>query len=155
MANEIERKYLLKNDAWKTLGVGSLYRQGYLSLDQDRTVRVRITEDAGYITIKGRTSGISRAEFEYEIPLEDAVVILDTMCIGPIIEKYRFKITHEGMLWEVDQFIGSNEGLVVAEIELISEDQTFDIPPWVGDEVSDDPKYYNSNLIKNPFCDWN
>lgn len=154
MPNEIERKFLVKDTRWKALGNGKLFRQGYLSLEPERTVRVRVAGDKGFLTIKGKTTGVTRAEYEYEIPVSEAASMLDNLCAGPRIEKMRYRIHHAGQIWEVDEFLGDNAGLVVAEIELESEDQQIDLPEWVGEEVSGDPRYYNSNLTLHPFSQW-
>ena len=130
-----------------------LIRQGYLCLDIDRTVRIRIADDRSHVTIKGRTAGITRTEFEYEIPSEDAKQMIQ-MCTGDLIEKMRYRIFDNGLLWEVDVFEGANEGLVVAEIELADEHQKFRLPDWTGIEVSDDPRYFNSNLVIHPYRSW-
>lgn len=152
MAVEIERKFCVVGDAWRT-DHGTRYRQGYLSRDPERTVRVRIADDQAFLTIKGRTVGASRPEFEYPIPLTDAEQLLD-LCDGPLIEKTRHRIRHHDMIWEVDEFTGDNTGLVIAEIELASEDQAFASPPWLGQEVTHDPRYYNANLSVNPYRNW-
>ncbi|MDZ4348868.1 MAG: CYTH domain-containing protein [Xanthomonadaceae bacterium] len=152
MAVEIERKFCVVGDAWRT-DHGTRYRQGYLSRDPERTVRVRIADDQAFLTIKGRTVGASRPEFEYLIPLADAEHLLG-LCDGPLIEKTRHRIRHHGMIWEVDEFTGDNTGLVIAEIELASEDQRFASPPWLGQEVTHDPRYYNANLSVNPYRNW-
>lgn len=154
MAKEIERKFLVKSDAWKRVARGTLYRQGYLSTIKERVVRVRTIDEKGFLTIKGKVEGISRSEFEYEIPAEDANLMLDSLCEKPIIEKYRAKIDYEGAIWEVDEFLGENEGLVIAEVELNDENQVVEIPDWIGEEVSGNPKYFNSNLITNPYKKW-
>ena len=154
MGIEIERKFLLTGTTWKNLAPGTSYRQGYLNSIKERTVRVRTIDDKGFLTIKGISVGATRVEYEYEIPFDDAENLLNELCEKPIIEKNRYKITHGGFVWEVDEFFGENEGLVVAEIELESEDQTFEKPEWVGVEVTGDPRYFNSNLIKNPFLKW-
>ena len=154
MAVEIERKFLVVEDSWRELAEGTSYRQGYLSTVKERTVRVRTIDDKGYLTIKGITIGATRAEYEYEIPAADANEMLDTLCEQPIIEKKRYKIPRDGFTWEIDEFGGVNEGLIVAEIELESEDQAFDKPDWVGEEVTGDPRYFNSNLIATPFTAW-
>ena len=154
MGIEIERKFLLTGTTWKNLAPGTSYRQGYLNSIKERTVRVRTIDDKGFLTIKGISVGATRVEYEYEIPFDDAENLLNELCEKPIIEKNRYKITHGGFVWEVDEFFGENEGLVVAEIELESEDQTFEKPEWVGEEVTGDPRYFNSNLIKNPFLKW-
>ena len=154
MGVEIERKFLLVGDAWRKLGEPVLLRQGYLSSHPDRTVRVRIEGDQGTMTIKGRSVGASRGEWEYPIPLLDANELLDRLCEQPIIEKYLRRIPVGGHVWEVDEFLGANQGLVVAEIELDSEGQQFDKPEWIGAEVTDDPRYFNSSLIRNPYSTW-
>jgi CYTH domain-containing protein len=154
MGKEIERKYLIKDDTWRKQASGTTYRQGYLSTVKERTVRVRTIDDKGFLTIKGITIGATRREYEYEIPMADANEMLDELCEKPIIEKTRFKISHAGLTWEIDEFAGVNQGLIVAEVELESEDQNIDFPPWVGEEVSGDPRYFNSNLIANPFANW-
>jgi adenylate cyclase len=152
MAIEIERKFLVVGDEWRD-APAVYFCQGYLSRSKERTVRIRVAGELGYLTIKGVTTGASRAEFEYEIPLADAKQLL-ALCDGPLIEKYRRKIRYEGMLWEVDEFLGENQGLVVAEIELESESQSFAKPEWVGVEVTQDQRYYNSNLSACPFSQW-
>ena len=154
MAQEIERKYLLAGDGWKNLAEGTLYRQGYLSTVKERTVRVRTIGEKAFLTIKGITVGISRLEFEYEIPTDEANEILDELCKKPIIEKHRSKIEYGGLIWEVDEFHGANEGLVIAEVELESADQVIDLPDWVGEEVSGDPRYFNAALVGRPFNTW-
>ncbi len=152
MPREIERKFLVKNDSWRD-DSGTRYRQGYLSSVKERTVRVRTVEDRGYLTIKGIAVGATRLEFEYEISREDADTLLG-MCEQPLIEKNRYKIECEGFVWEVDEFFGDNQGLIIAELELQSEDQQFPRPDWVGEEVTGDPRYFNANLIKHPFTAW-
>ena len=155
MGIEIERKFLVRNDDWRALALGQRYRQGYIAASLDCTVRVRIAGDQGYLTIKGATTGISRAEYEYGIPLEDAAQLLDTLCQPPLIEKTRYRIpAASGLVWEVDEFAGENQGLIVAEIELSDPEQAVELPDWIGEEVSDDPRYLNSNLAKQPFCTW-
>lgn len=131
----------------------SLYRQGYLCSHESRVVRVRIVDDHAMLTIKGPTTGAVRSEFEYTVPLSDAEALL-ALCEKPLIEKYRYKLLHTGMLWEIDEFLGENLGLVVAEIELPHENTPFIKPSWVGREVTHDPRYYNSNLIRSPFSTW-
>lgn len=153
MGKEIERKYLVKGDAWKALGEGTLFRQGYLNSAKERVVRVRTMGDRAALTVKGITVGATRAEFEYDIPFDDATSLLE-LCEQPIIEKTRYKIAAGDLVWEIDEFHGVNEGLTVAECELESEDQAVDKPDWVGDEVTGDPRYFNSNLIANPFSTW-
>lgn len=154
MGVEIERKFLLQGDAWRGLGQAVLLRQGYLSSARERVVRVRIEGEQAMLSIKGANVGATRGEWEYPIPLADAVELLDGLCEQPLIEKYRHRIEHAGMVWEVDEFLGANAGLVVAEIELASEDQPFEKPEWIGAEVSGDARYYNANLIRHPFSQW-
>lgn len=154
MGVEIERKFLVQGDAWKTLGAPVFFRQGYLSSQKERTVRVRIEGDRAVITIKGKSVGATRGEWEYPIPVQDAAELLDGLCEQPLIEKYRRKITNGAHVWEVDEFLGANAGLVVAEIELGAEEETFDQPEWVAAEVTDDARYYNSNLIRHPYSNW-
>ena len=153
MSIEIERKFLVTNENWKAEAKGILYRQGYLNSEKTRTVRVRTIEQKAFLTIKGISTGAKRAEFEYEIPLTDALALLE-LCEKPIISKHRYKLDFEGMIWEIDKFHGENEGLIVAEIELESEMQTFVLPNFIGKEVTGDTRYFNSNLIKHPFCKW-
>ncbi len=155
MGKEIERKFLLKNEQWRGLAEGTLYRQGYISTDENRAVRVRVIGEKGFLTIKGRQEKLLvRLEYEYEIPLADANELLDKLCDRPIIEKYRYKIPFAGMVWELDEFLGENAGLFVAEVELSHESQTVELPDWVGDEVTEDPRYLNVNLIQNPYNTW-
>lgn len=154
MGFEIERKYLVKGSDWKAAVTGQFYRQGYLSSHPDRTVRVRTTDDQAYLTIKGKTSGVSRPEYEYAIPYEDAVELLNQLCEKPLIEKVRYKVPYEGLLWEVDEFQGENQGLIVAEVELTDENQTIALPSWIDQEVTADERYYNANLFKQPFSQW-
>lgn len=154
MAKEIERKFLVKLAEWTPQGAGKYYKQGYLNSQKERVVRVRIAGDKGQLTIKGVTTGVTRAEFEYAIPVEEAGLMLDNLCEQPLIEKHRHKEVHGGKTWEIDVFHGDNEGLVVAEIELKSEDEAFERPAWLGPEVSSDPRYFNSNLLKNPYRNW-
>jgi adenylate cyclase len=153
MAREIERKFLVDAARWKPSGRGVAFRQGYLSSVPERTVRVRREGERAVLTVKGRTEGVSRAEFEYAIPAGDADQLL-AMCEQPLIEKVRHTEDWEGTAWEVDVFGGDNAGLVVAEVELPDEDAAFSRPPWLGAEVSDDPRYYNANLVKAPFKSW-
>jgi CYTH domain-containing protein len=153
MGTEIERKFLVREGPWREASAET-YRQGYLSTVKERTVRVRTINDKGYLTVKGISVGASRLEFEYEIPFEDADELLDSLCEKPLIEKNRYKLDHGGLTWEVDVFFGENEGLIVAEVELQSENQVFERPEWVAEEVTTDPRYYNANLIKNPYSNW-
>ena len=154
MGTEIERKFLMKDDAWRSLAKGTKYRQGYLNSTKERVVRVRTIDDKGFLTIKGITTGATRVEYEYEIPNAEATAMLDELCEKPLIEKNRYKIAFSGFTWEVDEFFGENKGLIVAEVELESEDQPFEKPDWIGEEVTGDPKYFNSNLIQNPYLKW-
>ena len=154
MGLEIERKFLVTGTAWRVLAAGVLTRQGYLSSAAERTVRVRIAGDQGFLTVKGKSRGLSRAEFEYAIPVEDAAAMLDGLCEKPLIEKTRYLVPFGAHTWEVDEFHGANAGLVVAEVELASADDEPALPPWVGREVSLDPRYFNANLVKSPFTTW-
>ena len=150
MGIEIEHKYLVKDDSYKRLSDNnSTIRQGFLSRNPERTVRVRVRDDQGFITIKGKGDGAAHPEFEYEIPLDDAVRLM-SLCEPPVIEKTRYIAMHDGNRWEVDVFHGSLEGLVIAELEVPSEDYRFSLPPFVGREVTGNPKYYNSQLGINP-----
>lgn len=153
MGIEIERKFLVKDDSWKAAAEpGQVCRQGYLCSGGGKTVRVRIIGGRAFLTIKGPTSGISRAEYEYEIPVDDAETML-TLCGDPV-EKVRYFVLHAGMQWELDVFSGANEGLVLAEIELESESQQIDLPNWAGQEVSGDKRYFNAYLAQHPFSLW-
>lgn len=154
MAIEIERKFLVKSDGWRNLAVGEVYRQGYMSTENGLTVRVRVVGEQGYLTIKGPSVGNSRSEYEYPIPVEDAQEMLNTLCQSPLIEKTRYKISHGKLIWEVDEFAGDNHGLIVAEVELKEEAQVVELPDWIGEEVSHDRRYANSNLARNPFRKW-
>jgi adenylate cyclase len=152
MATEIERKFLVRGDEWRS-GKGLRCIQGYLNRDKERTVRIRIAGIKAFLTIKGITRGSTRAEFEYEIPPSEAEALLK-LCDGPLIEKMRYTIAHAGMTWEIDEFKGANTGLVVAEIELHAEDQAFERPAWVGREVTKDIRYFNSSLAMRPYSTW-
>ena len=154
MGVEIERKFLLAGDAWRTLGEPQLLRQGYLSAEPERTVRVRVEGDQGRLTVKSKSVGASRGEWEYPIPLADANELLDRVCLQPLVEKYRRRIDFAGHVWEVDEFLGANAGLVLAEIELDSEDAQFDLPSWIGAEVTADRRYFNSYLVAHPYSSW-
>lgn len=155
MPKEIERKFLIKPELWKLLNkpVGQHYRQGYIEGNEDITIRVRTAEGKGYLTLKGKTVGISREEFEYEIPHEEAIAMISSFTTSGT-EKIRYKIAQDDLVWEVDEFLGPNAGLIVAEIELQYEEQAFDKPSWIAEEVTEDHRYFNSNLATNPYCDW-
>jgi adenylate cyclase len=156
MAQEIERKFLVKSDAYKSqASKETRITQGYLSSVPERTVRVRVKGSKGYITIKGKgnASGASRYEWEKEIPVEEVIELLQ-ICEPGVIDKTRYEVKNGAFKFEVDEFYGENQGLVVAEIELNSEDDSFEKPEWLGEEVTGDVKYYNSMLMKNPYCKW-
>lgn len=154
MAQEIERKYLLQGDSWRELAIGSVYCQGYIATKNQVTVRVRIVGQQGYLTIKGPSVKCSRLEFEYPIPVEDAQEMLNTLCEQPLIEKIRYKVQWGGLTWEIDEFDGLNQGLILAEVELNDANQEIELPPWIGEEVSHDHRYFNSYLVKHPFSQW-
>ena len=155
MATEIERKFLLKNDSWrKEANESSMIRQGYLAGTEKSSIRVRVSGEKANINIKSATLDVTRQEYEYAIPLSEANEILDTLCECSLIEKTRYHVQHGNHVWEVDEFYGDNQGLVVAEIELNSADENFERPDWVGEEVSDDTRYYNVCLVKHPYKDW-
>jgi len=154
MGTEIERKFLVTGQGWRADAVGVPYRQGYLSAAKGRTVRVRVADQQAYLTIKGARQGLSRAEFEYEIPVADANYMLDVLCLQPLIEKTRWTLEYAGHIWEVDEFAGANAPLVVAEVELEREDQNVSLPEWVGEEVSTDYRYTNAYLAQNPYAFW-
>jgi CYTH domain-containing protein len=151
---EIEYKFLVTSNKWKKNSIGVLYKQGYLSTDNKRTVRVRLEGDAAKLTIKGEKTGPSGKEYEYDIPYDDAVYILENLCIKPLIVKKRYKIKYEEFVWEVDEFLGENKGLILAEIELENIDQKFSTPEWIGKNVTGDIRYKNSSLVENPFKKW-
>ena len=154
MAVEIERKFLVADDSWRDAAdEGVRMSQGYLSRETGRTVRVRLAGGKACLTIKGAAEGISRAEFEYEIPSADAKELLG-LCEPSVIDKTRFCVTYGQHVWEVDVFHGENEGLIVAEVELADESDQPELPPWIGGEVSDDRRYANSSLSRTPFCRW-
>lgn len=155
MADEIERKFLVKSDAWRASAAAArTIKQGYLANTEDCSVRVRVLGETGYISVKSAGLHIARKEYEYPIPLADASEMLERFCADNRIEKSRFLVEHAGHQWEVDVFAGDNSGLVLAEIELDSVDEVVDLPDWVGVEVSGDPRYLNSNLSTDPFCNW-
>ena len=155
MGIEIERKFLVDHSKWQQVEKpqGNHFRQGYLLDDAKRTIRIRVTDTEGFITIKGTTSGITRKEFEYNIPVAEGIEMLDAFAQSEV-DKVRYCITYKGKLWEVDVFNGDNKGLIMAEIELDEENEEFEHPDWLLNEVSDDARYYNSNLSKNPFKNW-
>lgn len=154
MSNEIERKFLVLSSAYRDGATSTLYRQGYLLSGADRVIRVRTCGEQAYLTIKGGAVGITRTEFEYPIPMEDAEQMLSLFCSHQLVEKHRYQVAYAGSIWEVDEFLGDNEGLVVAEIELDHENESFIRPPWLGREVSADPRYYNNNLLTHPYREW-
>lgn len=154
MGLEIERKFLVIGADWKALAVGTVYRQGYLSVDPERTVRVRRAGKAAFLTVKGAANGAARAEYEYSINCAEADAMLDGLCMRPLVEKIRYRIPHAGLTWEVDEFLGDNQGLVLAEVELEREDQDIHLPDWAGPEVTGDPRYFNSYLVSHPFTTW-
>jgi len=151
MGIEIERKFLTDTNKLPPLQNGYTIKQGYIQTVDYTTVRVRIRNTEAFLTIKGKNVGASRLEFEYPIPLQDANEMLDNLCQTSVIEKTRYLVEHEGYVWEVDVFEGSNQGLVVAEVELDSEEEAFSLPSWVAQEVTDDVRYFNSNLVENPY----
>lgn len=150
---EIERKFLVSNNDWRVLGDPIHYMQGYLAADSVSTVRIRIAGTKGFLTIKGKSQGFSRSEYEYEVPLDEAYEMLQ-LCTLPVIEKYRTRVPFEEKIWEVDEFEGDNKGLIMAEIELKSEDEIISIPSWIGAEVTGDIRYFNSSLAVRPFKTW-
>lgn len=153
MAKEIERKFLVA-EGWRPEGEGDYIAQGYLSSNEQAAVRIRIRNGHGYLTVKSNVNGVTRLEYEYEVPLSDAEEMLK-LCQGPVIEKHRHLLpAGEGRTWEVDVFHGDNEGLIVAEIELDDEEDCFIRPVWLMEEVSTDPRYFNCNLAKNPYKNW-
>ncbi len=155
MATEIERKFLVRNDDWRKQLLSSTHlMQGYLASTPTLTVRVRLEGEQGRLTIKGATRGISRSEYEYPVPAGDAQLMLRELAETAIIDKTRHRVRCGAHVWEIDLFAGDNQGLVLAEIELGAEDEAFERPSWLGDEVSDDPRYYNANLARHPFKDW-
>lgn len=155
MGYEIEKKFLVSNDSWRKLGVGKDYCQGYLNSEKGRTVRIRTIGEQGILTIKGPSVDGAKLEYEYEIPYSDALEMLEKLCHKPLIQKTRHKIKYRNFIWEVDEFRGENEGLLFAEIELESVNQLFEKPDWIGKEVTDDSRYYNANLVNNPYSNWN
>ncbi len=155
MALEIEHKFLLKNQTWRQSVEKTVdFKQGYLVSDQTRSVRIRVSDHLAWLNIKSATIGNHRHEYEYPIPLEDGLEILQNLCGATVIEKKRHYVTFESHVWEIDEFLGANAGLIVAEIELKALDETFARPDWLGEEVTDDIKYYNNQLASNPYCNW-
>ena len=155
MGVEIERKFLVAYEGWRSAASsGERYRQGYVAVGPPAAVRVRIMGDRAVLNLKKATTDITRDEFEYAISLEDAESILERLCSGHVIEKTRYKVPHAGLTWEVDVFEGRNAGLVVAELELESETQAVERPPWLGEEVSGDIRYFNSSLSVTPYTEW-
>ena len=154
MGVEIERKFLVDETLLPELTNGYTIKQGYIQTVDHTTVRIRIRDKEAFLTIKGKSQGASRLEFEYPIPLSDAQEMLTNLCHTSLIEKTRYLVEHEGHTWEVDLFDGSNKGLIIAEIELESEDEEFSLPAWITKEVTDDVRYFNSNLIQRPYINW-
>lgn len=154
MGTEIERRFLLRDDSWRPARKTVSCLQGYLACGPPTAVRVRIMDAAAKINAKRLTTEISREEYEYDVPLEDAQEILDRLCIGTIIEKWRHYVDFKGFTWEIDEYEGANAGLITAEIEMTHEEQEFPMPPWIGDEISSDPRYLNSSLAEHPYCEW-
>lgn len=156
MAIEIEKKFLVINNDWQKLSQKNISQiQGYFSTNDSCSIRIRISGNEAHLNIKSATLGIIRSEYDYPVPLNDAKEMLQSLCIKPLIEKTRYYVPIDNHLWEIDVFSGENEGLVVAEIELESENETINLPAWIGEEVSDDPRYYNVCLVKHPYRNWN
>ena len=154
MAIEIESKFLVTSSSFKELAEAHTIKQGYICSEEDRVVRVRVYDQKAYITIKNATVGFARNEFEYPIPVSDAELMLNCVCQQPIIDKTRYVLNYQGHVWEVDECHGGDEGLIVAEIELERADETFELPPFVGSEVTNDSRYYNACLFKHPYTSW-
>jgi CYTH domain-containing protein len=154
MAVELEKKFLVLGRGWEEAGAGLLYRQGYFRRDASCVVRVRLAGERGFLAVKGSADGIARLEYEYEIPPQDALTLLFEMADRPLIEKFRYRLAHGDLIWEVDEFLGENLGLVVAEVELEREEQPLAKPSWVGLEVTGLARYYNSSLVDYPFSSW-
>lgn len=154
MGIEIERKFLVVGDGWRSGATAAALRQGYLSSTPERIVRVRLEGERGALTVKGLSRGATRDEFEYEIPAADAKDMLERLCERPLLEKTRWTLEHAGRTWQVDQFHGENDGLVVAEVELARESDVVDLPPWAGREVTGDARYYNVSLVRRPYRAW-
>ncbi len=154
MAYEIERKFLVDIEKLPKLENGFVIKQAYMPTSNNTVVRVRIKNTKAFLTIKGENKGSVRREYEYEIPLGDANEMINNLCKTPIISKTRYEIKYEKHIWEIDVFDEDNKGLIVAEVELQTENENIKLPSWIKKEVTEDNKYYNSNLIKNPFCKW-
>jgi CYTH domain-containing protein len=154
MPKEIERKFLVKGDSWRGLAKPQFYQQGYIDTINQTTIRIRIVGEKGFLTIKGKSQGIARSEYEYQIPLADAQQMLQELCQKPQIQKNRYQIQVKELLWDVDEFLGDNSGLIIAEVELEKEDQIIELPEWIAQEVSLDPRYFNYNLTKFPYKNW-
>lgn len=154
MGREIERKFLVTGGGWRKGAKRSRLSQGYLLAEKKKSVRVRLEDGRGTVTIKGQTRGAGRAEYEYAVPARDARELLRDLCEKPLIEKTRSRVRYRGLLWEVDEFAGDNQGLVVAEVELRRAGQRIALPAWAGAEVTRDPRYLNANLSKNPYKKW-
>ena len=154
MAQEIERKFLVRGEIWRSIASGVPCRQGYLCSAKERTVRVRTLGGQAFLTVKGLTVGARRTEYEYEIPFDEGKAMLDELAEKPLVEKNRHTIKQGELVWEIDEFFGDNQGLVIAEIELPDENYEFEKPDWAGEEVTGDPRYYNVNLSKMPFTSW-
>ncbi|MCP5365688.1 MAG: CYTH domain-containing protein [Hyphomicrobiales bacterium] len=154
MATEIERKFLVSGAGWRSGSEAAAIRQGYLTTTKTLSVRVRTFGEQAFLTIKGAMRGLTRAEYEYAIPVADANELLDTLCHGGLIEKTRYTLIYAGHEWVVDEFAGDNAGLTVAEVELADENESVNLPPWIGEEVTDDPRYLNANLVLAPFRSW-
>lgn len=154
MAVEIERKFLVNSDSWREDATGQRISQGYLCSSADRVIRVRVAGDRAFLTVKGPQRGATRSEYEYDIPRSDATEMLEWLCERPLIEKTRYRLTADGREWVVDEFEGENAGLIIAEVEFEREGQAITLPDWVGEEVTDEPRYLNFNLVRHPYRLW-
>jgi CYTH domain-containing protein len=154
MGQEIERKFLVSNNTYREKADGVLYQQGFLSVDPERVIRIRVVGEKATINIKAKGKGITRPEYEYKIPFSDAMELFSDVCIQPLIEKIRYRIQIGPVIWEVDEFLGDNEGLILAEVELRNEYEQVILPGWVGEEVTHDDRYYNNYLAIHPFKKW-
>ena len=154
MSIEIERRFLLKNDSWRTqAGAPKVLQQGYFTVEKECAIRVRIVGDDAWLTFKGYISDVSRSEFEYEIPVADAQTMMDTMC--PFrLEKHRYEVSYQGFVFEIDEYFGDNAPLIVAELELPAEDTPFPRPDWLGEEITSDGRFTNAYLSKHPYSQW-